>query len=178
MKWVEAKSLYVAIENGVVEFPFEGIFNRFGVPWDNFTNHGTQFTAKLFKNLTEHSQIKHWKSTPYKPQPNGQVECTNKVLESILTNVVQLHHKDWFHKLLEALWAYHVTWRNVIGHAPYELVYGKHVLFPIEFQVKTFQNNTQLRMNLNESHEQRLMRLNELDDIIYDAFNRTMLLQG
>ena len=54
-------------------------------------------------------------------------------------------------RLPEALWAYRITWRNTIGHTPYELVYGKHVLLPIEFQVKTFCMAAQLGMNLDEA---------------------------
>jgi len=58
---------------------------------------------------------------------------------------------DWADKLLEALWAYQITWVNVTGHRPYELVYGKQVLLTIEFQVKPFMTATQLGMNLNEA---------------------------
>eukprot|EP00253_Pinus_taeda_P024242 PITA_24242 len=85
---------------------------------------------------------------------------------------------DWANKLLEALWAYRITWRNVIGHTPYELVYGKQVLLPIEFQVKTFRTATQFGMNLNESQEQRLMKLNELDETQQDAYHRATLVQN
>eukprot|EP00253_Pinus_taeda_P016001 PITA_16001 len=52
-KWVEAKALYVATEKAVVEFLFEDIFTRFGVPREIFTNQGTQFTSKLVKTLIE-----------------------------------------------------------------------------------------------------------------------------
>jgi hypothetical protein len=114
------------------------------------TDQGTQFTSNLVKAVTEQYQIKHRKSTPYHPQANGQVESTNKVIESILTKTVQLHHKDWANRLLEALWAYRITWRNTIGHTPYELVYGKQVLLPIEFQIKTFRIVVQVGMNLDE----------------------------
>jgi transposase InsO family protein len=102
------------------------------------TNQGTQFTSHLVKAVTKQYQIQHRKSTPYHPQENGQVESTNKVIESILTKIVQLHHKDWDNILLEALWSYRITWRNTTEHTPYELVYGKQVLLPIEFQIKTF----------------------------------------
>eukprot|EP00253_Pinus_taeda_P018929 PITA_18929 len=71
--------------------------------------------------------------TPYHPQANGKIESTNKVIEAILTKIVHLHRKDWVEKLLEVLWAYKTTWRNTIGHTPYELVYGKQILLPIEF---------------------------------------------
>ena len=84
-----------------------------------------QFTLKLVKALTEQYQIKHQKSTPYHPQANGWVERTYKVLEFILTKTIQLHHRDWVDKLLESLWDYRITSRNLTGHTPYELVYGK-----------------------------------------------------
>lgn len=148
---MEAKALYAATENVVVDFLFKDIFTRFGVPKEIFTDQGTQFTSMLVKALTEKYQVKHHKLNPYHPQANGQLESMNKVLESILTKTIQLHHKDWVKKLPEALWAYWITWRNVIGHTPYELVYGKQVLLPTKFQVKTFRTATQLGMNLNEA---------------------------
>jgi transposase InsO family protein len=130
-KWVEAKSLFRAIDNSIVEFFYEDIFTHFGVPREIVTDQGTQFTSKMMKELTEKYGIKHHKSSPYHPQANGQVESTNKFLEAILTNTVQLHHRDWVDRLPEALWTYQTTWRNTIGHTPYELVYGKQVLLPI-----------------------------------------------
>ena len=39
-------------------------------------------------------------------------------------------------------------------HTSYELVYGKQVLLPIEFQVKTFRMVAQLGMNLDEAQKQ------------------------
>jgi hypothetical protein len=51
-------------------------------------------------------------TTAYHPQANGQVESTNKVIESILTKIVKESRKDWSYRLLEALWAYRTTWRN------------------------------------------------------------------
>jgi transposase InsO family protein len=163
-KWVEAKDLPVASEQSVVDFLFNDIFTRFGVPREIVTDQGTQFTSHLVKVVTEQYQIKHRKSTPYHPQANGQVESTNKVIEYILTKIVQLHHKDWVDRLLEALWDYRITWRNTTGHTPYELVYGKQVLLPIEFQIKTFRTAVQVGMNLDESQQQRLLQLNELDE--------------
>ena len=117
------------------------------------------------KELTEKYGIKHCKSSPYHPQANGQVESTNKVVEAILTKTIQLHHKDCADRLPEALWAYRTTWRNTTGHTPYELVYGKQVLVPIEFQVKTFRMAAQLGMDSEEAQEQRIMQINELDKI-------------
>ena len=52
-KWVEDKALYSAREQSVVDFIFEEIFTRFGVPRDIVTDQGTQFTSNLVKAITE-----------------------------------------------------------------------------------------------------------------------------
>jgi hypothetical protein len=75
-------------------------------------------------------------------------------MEAILTKIVQLHHRYWADRLLEDLWAYKTTWRNTTGHTPYELVYGKQVLLPIEFQVRTFCITAELGLNLYEAQKQ------------------------
>jgi hypothetical protein len=58
-KWVEAKSLYSANEQSVVDFLFEEIFTHFGVPREIVTDQGTQFTSNLVKSITEQYHIKH-----------------------------------------------------------------------------------------------------------------------
>ena len=72
-KWAEAKALVRATEQTVVNFLFEEIFVRYGVPREIVIDQGTQFTSKLIKDITEKYQIKHKRSTPYHPQANGQV---------------------------------------------------------------------------------------------------------
>jgi hypothetical protein len=176
-KWVEAIALTSATENSVVQFLFKDIFTRFGVPREIVTDQGSQFTSRMVEKLMEEYKIKHRTSTPYHPQANGQVESTNKVLESIITKTVHLHRRDWAERLPEALWAYRTTWRNTTGHSPYELVYGKEVLFPIEFQIKTFKTAVQLGMSLSEAQKHRMDQLNELDEMRQDAILRTDLVQ-
>eukprot|EP00253_Pinus_taeda_P025248 PITA_25248 len=138
---------------------------------------GSQFTSNLVEKLMEEYKIKHKKSTPYHPQANGQVKSTNKVIEGIITKIVHLHRRDWVERLPEALWAYRTTWRNTTGHSPYEIGYGKEVLLPIEFQVKTFKMAVQLGMDLSKAQRHRMMQLNELDEIRQEAIVRTNLVQ-
>jgi hypothetical protein len=56
-------------------------------------------------------------------------------------------------------------------------VYGKHVLLPIEFQIKTFRTAVQVGMNLDEAQQQRLLQLNELDETRKEALQRTTHIQ-
>eukprot|EP00253_Pinus_taeda_P009719 PITA_09719 len=171
------KHYLLLMKKFVVNFLFEEIFTRFGVPREIVIDQGSQFTSKMVKGLVEDYKIKHRKFTPYHPQANGQVESTNKVIEGILTKTMHLHRRDWAERLLEALWAYRTTWRNTMGHTPYELVYGKQVLFSIEFQIKTFKMVVQLGLDLSEVQKHRLEQLNELDEIRQDAVQRTNIFQ-
>ena len=101
-------------------------------------------------------------TTPYHPQANGQVESTNKVIEAILTKTVKEDRKDWSKRLLEALWAYRTTWRNTTGFSPYELVYGKSAVFPVEFEIKTLRTALSANLDLTDAQTARLQQLNEL----------------
>lgn len=50
-------------------------------------------------------RMTHWKSYPYHPQANGQVEVSNKELENIITKTISLWKADWANKLYEEVWA-------------------------------------------------------------------------
>jgi hypothetical protein len=52
-KWVEAKSLPAASEQSVVDFLFNDIFTRFGVPQEIVTDQGNQFTSNIVKDVTK-----------------------------------------------------------------------------------------------------------------------------
>jgi hypothetical protein len=116
-------------------------------------------------------------TTPYHPQANGQVESTNKVIETILTKTVKENRKDWSNRLLEALWAYRTTWRNTTGFSPYELVYGKSVVFPVEFEIKTLRTALSANLDLTNAQTARLQQLNELEEKRLDAIQQTTIIQ-
>jgi hypothetical protein len=65
------------------------------------------------------------------------VKSSNKVIENILTKTVASHCHDWVERLPKDIWAYRKTWWNTIGFSPFELVYGKSHVFPIQFEIKT-----------------------------------------
>ena len=78
--------------------------------------------------------------------------------------MVKSHHRDWADRLPKPLWAYHTTWRNTTGFYPYDLVYGKSVVFPIEFEIKTLKTATEVNLDVTEAKKRRLNQLNELDE--------------
>ena len=136
-KWVEAVALVKANDQAMIDFLYGEIFALFRVPKEVVTDGGPQFVSHQFEALLRKYHIQHQIASPYHPQANDQVESTNKFIEAILTKTIKSHRRDWADKLLEALWAYPTTWRNTTGFSPYDLVYGKSVFFPIEFEIRT-----------------------------------------
>jgi hypothetical protein len=176
-KWVEAKALHRETEEAVIKFLFTDIFTRFGMPRELVTDGGPPFSSHGFKATLQKYHIQQRMTTPYHPQANGQVESTNKFIESILTKTVKESRKDWSNRLLEALWAYRTTWRNTTGFSPYELVYEKSVVFPVEFEIKTLRTALSANLDLTDAQTARLQQLNELEEKRLDAIQQTTVIQ-
>eukprot|EP00253_Pinus_taeda_P033395 PITA_33395 len=70
-KWVEAKALIRANEEVVLNFLFEEIFVRFGVPRELVTDGGPPFNSHGFKATLQKYHINHKMTTPYHAQANG-----------------------------------------------------------------------------------------------------------
>eukprot|EP00253_Pinus_taeda_P032476 PITA_32476 len=115
--------------------------------------------------------------TPYHPQANGQVESSNKIIEEILTKTVASHRRDWASRLPEALWVYRTTWRSTTGYSPYQLVFGKQPIFPIEFEIQKLRKAQEVGLDLTEAQINRLQQINELDEIRLSALQNTALIQ-
>ena len=148
----------------MIHFLFQ-IFVRYGLPRDIITDGGPQFIGNKLAETLHNYHIQRKITTPYHPQANDQVESTNKVIKSILTKTVASHRRDWAYRLPEALWAYRTTWRPTTGHSPYQLVFGKEPIFPIEFEIQTLRTAQTIGLNLDEAQAKRLQPLNELDEI-------------
>ncbi len=156
---------------------YSEIFTRFGVPHEITTDQGPQFTSNLIAALIKEYEIHHQKSLPYHPQVNGQLEVTNWKLENILTKIVSLHKRDWVTWLPEVVWAYHTTWKTTTGLTPYEIVYGKKVVLPIEFEIKTLRTTLQLGLSLSNAQRECITQLHSLDELCQDALLHTKLIQ-
>ena len=149
-KWVEAEALPRAIEDSVIQFLFN-IFVRYGLPRDIITDGGPQFVGNKIAATLKNYHIQHKITTPYYPQANGQVESSNKIIEAILTKTIASNRCDWAARLPEALWAYKTTWRSTTGYSPYQLVFGKQPIFPVELEIQTLRTAQEVGLDLNKA---------------------------
>jgi len=87
-----------------------------------------------------------------------------------------MNRKNWEEKLKDALWAYRMTWKITTGFTPYQLVYGKEVTLPIEFQIHTYKMAADLGIDINEAQKERIMQLNQLDEMRQQAVETAILM--
>jgi hypothetical protein len=71
-----------------------------------------------------------------------------------------MNKKYWSKKLIEEAWAYKITWKTNTWITPFELVYGKKSMLPIEFEYHTLRTKTKLDMNLQSTQREILIYTN------------------
>ncbi|XP_059073480.1 uncharacterized protein LOC131874223 [Cryptomeria japonica] len=99
-------------------------------------------------------------------------------IESTLTKTINLHRKDWAARLLEAVWAYRTSWKTTTRFTPFEMLYRKKAIMPIEFELKNLRTTIELGMDITSAQQARIMQLNELDGVRTTALQNTKLLQN
>ena len=116
----------------MANFIKENIIVRFGVPHRIISDNGTPFVNSDVRKMLEFYQVKHYRSSPYYPQGNGQANATNKTLIKIINKMSQEYTGEWAMHLPDALWAYRNSPKKATGFSPFSLVYETEVVSPTE----------------------------------------------
>ena len=95
----------------------------------------------------------HENSSPYYPQVNGQVEAVNKVLKTMIQQMVGTHKSNWNLNFILALWAYRTSIKTTTSFTPFQLVYGLKVVLPIECEIPSLQLIINLFPNTSTKEE-------------------------
>ncbi|XP_073120841.1 uncharacterized protein [Henckelia pumila] len=161
-KWIEAKACATNDAHVVLKFLKKNIFNRFGTPRAIISDGGSHFCNKLFEKHLAKYGVTHKISTPYHPQTSGQVEVSNHEIKQILENTLNTSRKDWSVRLDDALWAYRIAFKTLIGTTPYRLIFGGKRLLQLDQLEEFWEQAYDLTLSYKEQtkriHDKRIKK--------------------
>jgi hypothetical protein len=140
--WPEARALAKNDSASVAKFLYEDVICRHGC-FSTLVNDGGPETRKVVEILTDQYKIKQIRVSPYHPQANGMIEAGHKPVKDALSKLTHggrlTGHLGWVNRLSAVLLADRVTVRVSTGMTPFQMLYGRMAILPIELQVPTWQ---------------------------------------
>jgi transposase InsO family protein len=121
----------VATDSVIIKFLEENILARFGCPRKIITENAHAFKSSKMLQFFHDYNIELRHSTSYYPQGNGLVESSNESIIRIIKKMLSQKNKTWYSHLTYTLWVDRISIKGSIGTSPFQLVYGKDVVFPI-----------------------------------------------
>lgn len=129
------------------------------MPREILTENGSNFTLKLFKEVTKLFKIKHIKTSPYRPQSNGAVERMYHTLIEYLKSYVNDKQTNWDSWIPIAILPYNTSTHSSTNFTPDELLFGLPPTLPSSItQVQEFHYTfdhylEELKLKLNRAHQ-------------------------
>jgi len=133
-RWPEAFAIEKADASTIAQLITEEIVPRFGPPEILLSDRGSVFLSQLVTTLTASLRIVQDNTTAYHPQANGLVERMNGTIARLLRRVLatKANHQTWDKFLPMILFAIRITPNSTTRHTPYELLYGRAPLLPVD----------------------------------------------
>jgi transposase InsO family protein len=107
----------------------EEIILKFGIPQVLLTEQGSNFLNELFSNVCKLLRVKPIKTSTYRPQTNGALERTHRVLVEYFRCYILDNQTDWDHWIY-ATFVFNTTPHSGTSFTPFELLFGRKPNIP------------------------------------------------
>ena len=94
-KWVEIVPLQSQNAEITAKAVIDNFLSKFGYHFQIQSDQGRDFESKLFYSVCELLKIHKSRTTPYRPQANGQVERYNRTLMESIRCFTDNRPNDW-----------------------------------------------------------------------------------
>ena len=130
-KYVVAVPLRTIDALAVAEAFLDRWCHVFGFPYHVHSDQGGNLTGQLWRELCRHLRIEHTRTTPYRPQANGQNERTNRTIIELL-RTTQSQHADWYKRIAGTCFSYNSTPHSATNFSPFYLMFGSEPITDID----------------------------------------------
>ncbi|KAI6660178.1 Gag-pol fusion protein [Oopsacas minuta] len=130
-KWPEADALPDKSAKGVALFLYKTMC-RFGCTQVVISDQGREFVNKVNQELFDLTKTTHRISTAYHPQTNGLVERFNQTIQRALLKLVIKEQDNWDMYIDGVLFAYRTSVQKTTKKSPFEIMYLREAILPIE----------------------------------------------
>jgi hypothetical protein len=134
---------------------------KMGTPKQILTDQGSNFLSDLFKSTCKLLKIEKLQTTAFRPEANGGIEKSHRVLAEYLRHYVNEDQRNWDVWVPYAMYVYNTTEHSATGYTPFELVYGFQSTLPSTLhETPSTQYNyddfvTELRSRLQTAHDSK-----------------------
>lgn len=131
-KWVEAFPLANERAETVAEVLASEWVCCYGAPQVLHSDQGRNFESEVFQKMCSLFGIEKTHTTPFRPQPDGQVERFNSTLKQILAITAERCHWEWDLMIPYAVMAYRATRHSATHLSPNYMMFGREVSEPVD----------------------------------------------
>lgn len=146
-KWPEAAASKDKSAVSVANFIFETIC-RFGCAKVVITDQGREFVNSINEELMSLTGTNHRITSAYHPQSNGLVERFNQTLQNSLRKCSLKSSDDWDSLLPSVLFAIRTSVQKSTKYTPFQLMFNRQPVLPIEFELKGQLSNADMKQSL------------------------------
>ena len=131
-KWTDAYPIRKHTAEVVANLLVTRWFVYHGVPKAIHSDQGKEFESRLFHGIATLLGARKIRTSPYRPQSDGQVERFNRTLLGLLSAFVSERVNDWDVHLPYVLMAYRTSVHASTGCTPQLMVFGREANHPVD----------------------------------------------
>ena len=125
-------------------------FTKVGLPKIIQTDRGSNFTSKLFQQVTAQLGVTHVCSSAYHPESQGALERFHATLKNMLRTFCVENQREWDEGVPFVMFAAREAMQESLGFSPFELVFGHSVRGPLKLIKEKWVDDAPIKHNLTE----------------------------